>query len=193
MSPTARDEQREATRARILTQARALFGERGFERATIRAIAEAAQVDPGLVMHYFGSKQQLFTSAVRAAPEPEFGGTPAELVDFLVDTLRLKLAESGQQPMAMLRSMLTHPPATERARDIVGTQGEQIATAIPLNDAQVRGALITSLMLGLRVGRDLLELPALVQASNELLLDLTRPAIEALIAPRQPAPNSEEV
>ncbi len=37
----------------------AQFGEHGFERATIRAIAEQAGVSPGLVRHHFGSKQGL--------------------------------------------------------------------------------------------------------------------------------------
>ncbi|QRP51131.1 helix-turn-helix transcriptional regulator [Amycolatopsis sp. FDAARGOS 1241] len=35
------------------------FGELGFDRATIRGIAEAAGVSSGLVRHHFGSKQEL--------------------------------------------------------------------------------------------------------------------------------------
>ena len=35
------------------------FGERGFEQATIRGIAESAGVSSGLVRHHFGSKQGL--------------------------------------------------------------------------------------------------------------------------------------
>lgn len=35
------------------------FGERGYDRATVRAIAERADVSPGLVLHHFGSKQRL--------------------------------------------------------------------------------------------------------------------------------------
>ncbi|PZG08444.1 TetR/AcrR family transcriptional regulator [Nonomuraea aridisoli] len=35
------------------------IGEHGFERATIRGIAETAGVSPGLVRHHFGSKQAL--------------------------------------------------------------------------------------------------------------------------------------
>ncbi|MEQ4714939.1 helix-turn-helix domain-containing protein [Nonomuraea sp. B19D2] len=57
--------------------ARALFAEVGFERATIRAIAKRAEVDPALVMQYFGSKQELFQWAVQAAPvaHGELGAT----------------------------------------------------------------------------------------------------------------------
>ncbi|GGO61958.1 TetR/AcrR family transcriptional regulator [Nonomuraea cavernae] len=46
-------------RARIRDAALRHFGELGFERATIRAIAETAGVSPGLVRHHFGSKQAL--------------------------------------------------------------------------------------------------------------------------------------
>ncbi|NLT57313.1 MAG: helix-turn-helix transcriptional regulator [Actinomycetales bacterium] len=46
-------------RARIREAAREQFTEHGFERATIRGIAAAAGVSPGLVRHHFGSKQEL--------------------------------------------------------------------------------------------------------------------------------------
>ncbi|MFI7641435.1 TetR/AcrR family transcriptional regulator [Nonomuraea sp. NPDC049400] len=46
-------------RARIRDAAMRHIGEHGFERATIREIAEAAGVSLGLVRHHFGSKQAL--------------------------------------------------------------------------------------------------------------------------------------
>jgi TetR/AcrR family transcriptional regulator, regulator of cefoperazone and chloramphenicol sensitivity len=46
-------------RARIRQAAMAQFAEHGFERTTIRGIAAAAGVSPGLVRHHFGSKQGL--------------------------------------------------------------------------------------------------------------------------------------
>ena len=52
-----------ATRVAILDIARSQFGSHGFERTTIRSVASAAGVDPALVMHYFGSKAELFAAA----------------------------------------------------------------------------------------------------------------------------------
>jgi AcrR family transcriptional regulator len=52
------------TRQAILAAARRQFAERGWDRATIRAIAEDADVDPALVLHYFGSKTVLFSAAM---------------------------------------------------------------------------------------------------------------------------------
>ncbi|HET9655282.1 MAG TPA: TetR/AcrR family transcriptional regulator [Kineosporiaceae bacterium] len=46
-------------RARIRQAALAQFTAHGFERTTIRGIAGAAGVSPGLVRHHFGSKQEL--------------------------------------------------------------------------------------------------------------------------------------
>ncbi len=47
------------TRARIRDAAITLFGQRGFARATVRGIATAAEVSPGLVIHHFGTKDGL--------------------------------------------------------------------------------------------------------------------------------------
>jgi AcrR family transcriptional regulator len=46
-------------KARIRDAALRLFTEQGFEAATIRGIAAAAGVSPGLVRHHFGSKEAL--------------------------------------------------------------------------------------------------------------------------------------
>jgi TetR/AcrR family transcriptional regulator, regulator of cefoperazone and chloramphenicol sensitivity len=46
-------------RARIRDAATTLFAARGFHRVSVRAIASAAGVSPGLVTHHFGSKEGL--------------------------------------------------------------------------------------------------------------------------------------
>ena len=51
------------TRERILTNARELFARNGIDKTSIRAVAAAAGVDPALVHHYYGTKQQLFAAA----------------------------------------------------------------------------------------------------------------------------------
>jgi AcrR family transcriptional regulator len=56
------------TRETIAASARRIFSQSGYDRATIRAIAEDAQVDPSLVMQYFESKQQLFEQTMTLPP-----------------------------------------------------------------------------------------------------------------------------
>lgn len=175
-----RPERRRRTEQRIVACARDLFADRGFERTTIRAVARSAGVDPALVMQYFGSKQELFGAAIRASPDPVFAGEPGQLAGFLLDILRGKLNDSGQERMAMLRSMLTHPAAAEHARENLGRQSQQLAAMVPVADAQLRAALIFSLMLGIRIGRDLLKLDPLAGADDGQVLDLMRPVFEAL-------------
>ena len=65
MSRTSRAAKRAATAQRILDAARAEFGERGLEAATIRRIAQRANVDPSLVMQHYGSKAALFAVAIQ--------------------------------------------------------------------------------------------------------------------------------
>lgn len=53
------------TRARIRDAAITCFAEAGIAGSTVRSIARAAGVSPGLVMHHFGSKENLLTACDR--------------------------------------------------------------------------------------------------------------------------------
>ena len=90
--PTSRAEQRRRTEARILDAATQVFFSAGYDRATIRAVASAAGVDAGLVMHYFGSKQELYRRVIDVAPVPEVSGTPAEATEQILATLASRSA-----------------------------------------------------------------------------------------------------
>src|SRR5947207_2739910 len=92
--PGSRAEQRRRTEARILDAAARIFVTDGYERTTIRAVASAAGVDAGLVMHYFGSKQELYRQVIDAAPLPEVSGTAAEATEQILATLADSLASA---------------------------------------------------------------------------------------------------
>ena len=66
-----------ATRAAILDAARSAFATAGFAGTTIRAVASAAGVDPALVHHYFGSKDDLFVAALQIPVDPREALAPA--------------------------------------------------------------------------------------------------------------------
>ena len=70
MARTGRRPGNPDTRQAILAAARTAFAERGFDGASIRHIAAAAGVDPALVHHYFGTKDQLFLAAMQAPIDP---------------------------------------------------------------------------------------------------------------------------
>ncbi|MFG1711272.1 TetR/AcrR family transcriptional regulator [Nonomuraea sp. M3C6] len=178
-----RAERRRRTEGRILDAARTIFAEVGYERATVRAIAKAAGVDPALVMQYFGNKQGLFQEAVRMAPVADSELGVEELVERLLGTLNLKMGELPQGALAMMRSMLTHPEAAVSARQVLGKQIDRLAEAIPGDDARLRAALVTMIMLGVTVGHQLLELDELREVPQEEIARLLRPSLRALTGP----------
>src|SRR5215467_7265311 len=127
----SRAEQRRRTEARILEAAARAFVAGGYERTTIRAVASAAGVDAGLVMHYFGSKQELYGRVIEAAPVPEVSGTPAEAAEQILAGLADRLASEPVASLALLRSMLTNPEAASAASAGIARYQAEIAQAIP--------------------------------------------------------------
>src|SRR3984885_2424276 len=113
--PGSRAEQRRRTEARILDAASRVFVAEGYERTTIRAVASAAGVDAGLVMHYFGSKQELYRRGIDAAPVPDISGPPAGAAEQILALLADRLASASVASLALLRSMLTNPEAASAA------------------------------------------------------------------------------
>jgi AcrR family transcriptional regulator len=179
--PRTRADRRRATEERILWCARALFAEQGFERTTIRAVAAAAGVDPSLVMQYFGSKNELFE---RAAQVPVAGLTaddPDDVVEQLLATLGVKLGSLSDGTLAMLRSMLTSPAATEHARRALGRQIAGVAGVLPGEEADLRAALAISVMIGVTIGHQLLGLDGLRDVPPDRVAPLLRPALAALL------------
>lgn len=181
---TKRAEQRRRTEERILTAARRAFAASGYDRATIRAIAADADVNPGLVMHYFGSKEKLFGRAARMAPGPSDAETPERLAEFLLGALGVKLDGLPLASTAALRSMLTHPEAATAMRTLINEQMEQLGDAIDADDAHLRATLIGTTVLGVVVGRHLLRLDGLHDTPPETIIDLLRPAFQALMDQR---------
>ena len=173
-------------RGRILAAARAGFGERGFDGTTIRDIAGRADVDPALVHHYFGTKQQLFVAAMdfpvdldEAIPRLLAGDDEhlgERIVRFFVSlwdgpTVRplltglLRSATTDPVAAAMLRRMLAEGPLLA------------IATAIDRPDAQARAALVGSQLMGLALARYVVQVEPVASASPESLAGVVGPAI----------------
>ncbi|TDO49760.1 TetR family transcriptional regulator [Kribbella sp. VKM Ac-2571] len=174
-----RVEQRRRTETRILTAARQLFGEQGFERTTIRAIATRAGSDPGLVMRYFGSKEKLFAQAAAIPADGPIEGSPEQIAEQLIAALTEKLADEPAAALAALRAMFTHPEAAEEVRAAMTAQQRQVAAQLSGDDALVRSGVIGALTLGLVISRHLVRLDGL-DASPAELMAVAGPLIEEL-------------
>ena len=184
-----RAQQRRQTEENILAAARQMFADVGYDRTTIRAVAKAAGVDGGLVMHYFGSKDELFARAAKLPPDEFPSGTPDQVAEALLASLAKRLDSEPVASLAVLRSMLTNNDAADRYRAAGEPQLGQIAAAIPTADAELRASLLSAIVHGVIIERYLLRLGRLADASPEQIIDLLRPCFQALAAPQTPPPE----
>jgi AcrR family transcriptional regulator len=167
------------TKAVILAAARERFAESGFERATIRAIAADANIDPSMVMRYFGSKGQLFAAAaefdlqlpdVADVPADELGG---RLVGHFVDRW-----ERDEALVVLLRSATTNADAAQRMREIFSAQLLTALAGVDPTDPQRRAGLIATQMLGLALCRYVLRLPPVVDMSRDEVVTWLGPTVQ---------------
>ena len=178
--PTSRAEQRRRTEARILDAAAGAFVTDGYERTTIRAVASIAGVDAGLVMHYFGSKQELFRRVIETAPIPEISGAPGQAIEQILAALTDRLASAPVASLTILRSMLTNPEAASAASVGAARYQAQIAQAIPAGDADLRAAIISAIIIGITVSRHLIKSDELANADPAQVISLLRPCMLSL-------------
>lgn len=158
----------DATRAAILDAARRRFAQDGFHKATIRAIAAEADIDPSMVMRYYGNKEGLFGAALDIDLELPDLGVVAE--DSLGEVLVRRFLELWEVPpgneilLTILRSALTDDTMVEHIRQRVFA--EQLMPMVlrvgDPADAPRRAGLIASQMLGLALCRYVLQLPPVV-------------------------------
>jgi AcrR family transcriptional regulator len=174
----------EVTRRAILHAARATFARAGYERATIRAIASRARVDPSLVHHYFGSKEELFVAAHELPISPaavrallEGGeGTLGERVTRLY--LTAALSEGGPFE-SLVRAAVSNPTARAMLRQFI-EQGllDSLAPYLGTPDARFRIILAGSHLMGVFMARRVLGVDALRDADLEQLVRAVAPAID---------------
>lgn len=164
------------TRQRILLAAREAFATLGYERATVRRIAEMAEIHPSMVMRYFSSKEGLFTAStpfdlslgdLSRFPPEEIG---RGLVERFLDRWE-KNGAAGDLP-ALLRLSITHPDGRSKVLEVFATQ---IAPAIKKvsrsKDPARSAALVATQLVGIAFLRYVVRLPAVVHMKREELVD----------------------
>jgi AcrR family transcriptional regulator len=179
------------TRGEIITAARHAFAAKGFAGASMRAIAAEAGVDAALIHHYFDSKQQLFLATV-ALPlglpeivERVAAGERRDLGERLVRTV-LGVWDSDLQPslVAAIRTTLTDPALTRSVGEFFTLEvvGHVLRRDdLPPVEANRRAGLVASQILGLLIGRYVLQLPVLVNRRTEDLVTEIGPTIQRYV------------
>ena len=191
MTAAPRARRSDATRAAILRAARERFAADGYDRATIRAIAAEARIDPSMVMRYYGSKEGLFAAAAEFDLRlPALTELPAEQLGELLVRHFLDRWEGDETLAALVRTATTNPGAAERMRTIFA---EQLAAAMAgLGDpteAPRRAGLVASQILGLALTRYIIRLPPVVDMDPAELVAWVAPTVQRYLT--GPTPGSE--
>lgn len=176
------------TREAILTAARATFAERGFDAASIRSIATAAGVDPALVHHYFGSKEELFRATVSIPVDPAelvprvLAGGRDEVGERLVRTfLTVWDSPVGAAAVALLRSAMSNQWTARLLREFLVTQIlRRVVEQLDLDPAELplRGALVATQIAGLAMMRYVIYLEPVASASPDTLAATIGPTVQ---------------
>ncbi|MFG3603907.1 TetR/AcrR family transcriptional regulator [Micromonospora chersina] len=176
------------TREAILTAARTTFADRGFDAASIRAIATAAGVDPALVHHYFGTKEELFRATVAIPVDPAelvprvLAGGRDEVGERLVRTfLAVWDSPVGTAAVALLRSAVSNQWTARLLREFLVTQVlRRVVEQLDLDPAEtpLRGALVATQIAGLAMMRYVIRLEPVASASPDTLAATIGPTVQ---------------
>ena len=186
MSPAGRRPGTPDTREVILKVARRGFATRGYDATSLRLIAGEAEVDPALVIHYFGTKDNLFVAATGLpAGLPgaiaSLAGIP--VTDFPAALVRayLELVDSDDSRnaiLALVRSAVSHERAAAMLREFLTAQLlPVIARLTQRDDARLRASLVAAQLIGIAVLRHVIRVEPLARATPDDIAAVAAPAI----------------
>jgi AcrR family transcriptional regulator len=172
----------------VLAAARTAFAERGFDGASIRVIAADAGVDPALVHHYFGSKDKLFLAAIHAPVDPEellpevlAGGTADLGANVVRLLLRVWDGPARAAGLALVRSAVSNEWTARLLREFLVVQvlRRVVGTLdLPAAEAEARGSLVASQLIGVVMTRYVLRVEPLASASPDELVAAVGPTVQ---------------
>jgi len=175
------------SREAILAAARSSFADQGYDGTTIRGIARDAGVDPALVRHFFGTKEEVFAAALEFPFDPatvlpsvlggDLEGAGERLVRFLVTTLE---TPAGRAPiLAILRSAVRYERAATVLRGFIGREVvTRVARQIERPDRELRATLVGSQLVGLVMVRYVVRVEPLASADPETVVQAVGPTIQ---------------
>jgi AcrR family transcriptional regulator len=187
MARTGRRPGVSGTREAILGAARRAFAEHGYQHATIRGVADLAGVDPALVHHYFGTKQELFVAAVQLPVNP---------VEQLMAVLNEDSEQAGRRMVETFLSVWDHAatqnPLLALIRSAVGDEHAaamlrefiteevlgQIAHRLGGADARLRATLVGSQIIGLAMARYIVKVEPLASAPPTQVVAAVGPTLQ---------------
>ena len=179
------------TREAILTEARRQFATRGYDATSLRGIAADAKVDPALLIHYFGTKEGLFTAAtgLPARLSDLFAGLDGSDVHESADALvrgYLQVVDSDQSRnaiLALVRSAVSQEKAAAMLREFLTAELlSVIAGWTQAPNAPLRASLVAAQLVGIAMLRHVVRVEPVVRASPDEIVALVAPVIEMYLS-----------
>jgi AcrR family transcriptional regulator len=176
-----------SAREDILAAAGMAFAEHGYDRATIRGIAAQADVDPALVIHYFGSKDALFAEVLQLPVRPRevFTQAAAAEPERIGETVVRAFLEAWEPPeqrvrlTAMLRSATTNETAMQILRELLVREVfSPMTEVLAVPDGELRATLVGSQFVGLALMRYVGGIEPLASASIDALVAALAPTVQ---------------
>jgi AcrR family transcriptional regulator len=195
----------------VVQAARLAFASRGYAHTTVKSVAAAAGVAPGVVKSLYSNKERLFAAVIRlpfdpskAVPEliaPGLDGMGERLVKM---TLTLMGDEKVRSDLTkLLTSEGTASASSTAARAAMSAEGspaaltqlrvvaeylqatvlDPVVATFGVPDARLRATLISSNLVGVAMMRYLLKIEPLASASDDEVVKLVGPAIQDLLDP----------
>jgi AcrR family transcriptional regulator len=149
-------------------------------------IAERAGVDPAMVNHWFGGKEQLFTAALEFPVDPSTlvatlaPGDPQQLGARIVELFLTVWDRGGGSPMsALIRSVAGHPAAAAMMRQLVSrVLVKRIVEPVAPDRPELRASLCASQLVGLGMVRYVLRLEPLASADHPTVVAALAPTLQ---------------
>lgn len=179
-----------ATREAILAAAREAFIGSGYRGATIRGIASEAEVDPALVMHFFGTKEDLFAQAMHLPFEPAdvLGNALAadpDAAGLAVARFFIHTYESDSQRrvlIGLVKSAVTEKAAGSMLRESVLRPVEAILANAGQDRPGLRASLVASQLIGLAIARYVVGFGPMAEATPDELVAAVGPTLQRYIS-----------
>ncbi|WP_264064818.1 TetR/AcrR family transcriptional regulator [Mycobacterium montefiorense] len=190
LTPGPRDE-RGVLAARIVAAARDEFADHGWAGTTIRAVARAADVDPALVYHYFGSKEGLLDAATNPPQKwldnvAKAWATPIDQLGAALITLLLASwadDEVGPTLRAILQTAAHEPATREKLRRVVAGSLMGVAElGSDERDRLVRSGLVSSQMMGFALMRYVWRIEPLASMTDDEVIAAITPNLQHYVS-----------
>jgi AcrR family transcriptional regulator len=181
------------TKSEIIEAAKRVFAAKGYDGASLRAVAREAEVDPALVHHYFDGKASLFVAAMALPFDPRVVpvhdrpdvSSPATSPGTMVITGFLTMWDhaegTGSSFASCVAGMASSANIADAMREFVA---ERIWEKTPVNDGESgektreRRALVSSQLMGLAFIRYILRVPPISTATPEEIARWAGPTLD---------------